>query len=74
MFADNNEQVPTYWYNTEKLLLGNFFISIFEVVYKRFTIQPIMAAQRMKFSIKNFFSKCDQTAGNSGVILYPASI
>ena len=33
-----------------------------------------MAAQRMKFSIKNFFSKCDQTAGNSGVILYPASI
>ena len=54
--------------NQFTLVLNNIFSPYIAVYRESYNTQHVLTctAQKMKFSIKGFFSKCDQSAGNCG--------
>ena len=64
---------PTKWSNTLKQFVGNrrLIIWVCYTILKGWYIKGLMvSSQKMKFSIKDFFSKCDQIHGKLRIWLH----
>ena len=57
----NEDQIWKYLYSKEIILLFQIKCKLLQYIHK--TVDVSDTAQKIKFSIKDFFSKCDQISG-----------